>query len=166
LKRITTLLPIRCLVLLSTIAATGTIISQAAFAHTSNYNKGYPQGQAQARQDYSAYAQDYRPFCPVYDSWTEKNGPHSSNFCAGFIHGYNQAWYALVWKTHNQRVSQSTDQSSNVNIKGNNNRVTVNQQVNNNVGGQNSGGYGSGSYGNGHGILPRCFILCSNIQVR
>jgi len=65
LKKITILLPFICLVLLAAIAATGSSISQAAFAHTSNYNKGYPQGQAQARTDYYANTQDYRPFCPV-----------------------------------------------------------------------------------------------------
>jgi hypothetical protein len=164
LKRITILLPISCLVLLSAIAATGTIISQAAFAHTDKYYIGYSQGQTQARTDYYAYAQDYRPFCPVYDKWTEANGPHSSNFCAGFIDGYNAEWNSLP-AYHNQRVQQTTDQSSSVNIKGNNNRVTVNQQTNNNVGGQNSG-YGHSHYGHGSGILPRCFILCSNIEVR
>lgn len=157
MKRITTLLPLSCLVLLSAIAATGTSIQ--AFAHTDKYYIGYSQGQTQARTDYHAYANDYRPFCPVYDKWTNANGPHSSNFCAGFIDGYNTQWNALV-VYHNQGIQQRTSQDSNVRINGDNSRVTVNQQVNNNLGGQN--GYGSGS--NGHsGILPRCFILCSNL---
>lgn len=154
MKRIIILLPVSCLIFLG---ATATSIQ--AFAHTSNYNKGYPQGQTQAKTDYYAYANDYRPFCPVYDKWTEANGPHTSNFCAGFIDGYNAQWNALA-QYHSQSIQQRTSLSSGVNIKGDNNRVTVNQQVNNNVGGQN--GYG---YSGGHGVLPRCVILCSNIRV-
>ena len=154
MKRIIILLPVSCLIFLG---ATATSIQ--AFAHTSNYNKGYPQGQTQAKTDYYAYANDYRPFCPVYDKWTEANGPHTSNFCAGFIDGYNAQWNALA-QYRSQSIQQRTSLSSGVNIKGDNNRVTVNQQVNNNVGGQN--GYG---YSGGHGVLPRCVILCSNIRV-
>jgi hypothetical protein len=152
------MLPLICLLLLSAIAATSTSIQ--AFAHTEKYWIGYPQGQAQARTDYFAYAQDYRPFCPVYDSWTAANGPHSSNFCAGFIDGYNAQWNALA-SQHNTRVQQSTSQDSNIRVNGDNNRVTVNQQVNNNVGGQNGG---SGSRGHGS-YQPNCSFLCSIIKV-
>ncbi len=101
-------------------------------------------------------------FRPVYDAWTEAHGPHSSNFCAGFIYGYNAAWNNIA--ANNQRVQQSTSQDSNVNIKGDNNRVTVNQQVNNNVGGQN--GYGSDGHSvSNNGYQPRCAILCSIVKV-
>jgi hypothetical protein len=132
LKRTTiSLLPLSCLILLTVIIA-----PTQAFAHTDKYYIGYSQGQTQARTDYYAYANDYRPFCPVYDAWTAAHGSHSSNFCAGFVDGYNAQWNTLS-SSHNARVQQSTSQDSNVRINGDGNRVTVSQQVNNNVGGQN-----------------------------
>jgi hypothetical protein len=70
-----------------------------AFAHTDEYYIGYSQGKTQAITDYYAYANDYRPFCPVYDAWTAAHGLHSSNFCAGFIDGYNAQWNAIAHTT-------------------------------------------------------------------
>jgi hypothetical protein len=131
-------------------AAVGT--TSPVFAHTDKYWIGYSQGQTQARTDYYAYANDYRPFCPEYDDWTAANGPHSSNFCAGFVDGYNAAWYNLVVVWHNASVQQSTSQS--VRINGDNNKVV--QTTINNVGSSGSG------YGHSSGINPRC----ANIQVR
>jgi hypothetical protein len=151
LKRITMLLPVSCLLLLSAIAATSTSIQ--AFAHTDNYYIGYSQGQTQAKTDYYLPQNDYRPFCPVYDKWTAANKPHSSNFCAGFIDGYKDAWSNLA---PDQSIQQSTTQS--VSIKGDNNKVV--QQTINNVG--NSGSDGSSG---GHGYQPRCTFLCSIIKV-
>src|SRR5438105_2310531 len=118
---------------LALIAAVGT--TSPVFAHKDIYGIGYSQGQTKASDDYNAYAQDYRPFCPVYDDWTAAHGPHTSTFCAGFIDGYNAQWSSLGGDS---RAKVSTSQDSNVNIKGNNNRVVVNQQVNN-------GNSGSGS---------------------
>jgi len=89
----------------------------------------------------------------VFDAWTEANGPHSSNFCAGFVDGYKAQWTSLAPGIM-QRIQQSTTQSSGINIKGSNNDVAVNQQVNNNIGGQN--GYCSGS-GYGHSSPPSSF---------
>jgi hypothetical protein len=151
---------------LALIAAVGT--TSPVFAHTDKYYKGYSQGQAKASEDYNnAYNGRvyYKPFCPTDDAWTQANGPHSSNFCAGFIDGYNAQWTSLApvfMQRHWERVNQQTEQSSNVNIKGNNNRVVVNQQASNNVG---SNGYGYG-HSSSSGINPRCTILCANIQVR
>jgi hypothetical protein len=161
LKRITILLLLSCLVWLSAIAAIGTSIQ--TFAHTDKSYIGYSQGKTQARTDYYAYANDYRPFCPVYDKWTDANGPHSSNFCAGFIDGYNVQWNALL-VYHNQNIQQMISLSSGVNIKGDNNRVTVNQQFNNNMGGQNSDD-SSGSSRGYNSYQPSCKILCSIIRV-
>jgi hypothetical protein len=143
------------------------ILLPHAFAHTDKYQIGYSQGQTKATQDYNLNDNghsDYMPFCPTYDTWTEANGQHSSNFCAGFIDGYNAQWTSLApnfmaW--HNARVAQSTSQDSNVNIKGDNNRVVVNQQASNNIG--NSRG---GSSDSGHGFQPECTILCSIIKIR
>jgi hypothetical protein len=160
LKRLTILLPLSLLVLLGA-TATGTSIQ--AFAHTDKYYIGYSQGQDKGTSDYYLNDNghnDYRPFCPTSDAWTEQNGPHSSNFCAGFIDGYKAAWTSLAPDVM-QRIQQRTSQDSTVKINRDNNRVTVNQQVNNNVGGQNS----NGSEGNGNGYQPRCAILCSIIKV-
>lgn len=159
MKRIT-MLPLSCLVLLCAIAATSTSIQ--TFAHTDKYYLGYSQGQTKATADYYVIDNghnDYNPRCPTSDAWNQANGPHSSNFCAGFIDGYNAQWTSLApnfmaW--HNQRVEQSTSQS--VSIKGDNNKVV--QQAINNVGNSGSG------YGRGHGSYqPNCSFLCSIIEV-
>lgn len=147
------MLPIGCLILISAIPN--------AFAHTEYYNIGYSQGQTKASNDYYVNDNghnDYNPRCPTNDSWNQNNGPHSSNFCAGFIDGYIAQWTSLDPQTV-QRIQQSSSQSSGISIRGSNNDVTVNQQTNNNVGGQNGYGYGHS------GVLPRCVILCSNIRV-
>jgi len=87
---------------LALIAAVAT--TAPVFAHTDKYWIGYSQGKTQARTDYYAYANDYRPWCPVYDAWTAAHGPHSSNFCAGFEDGYKAMWHSIVvW--HNARVA-------------------------------------------------------------
>jgi hypothetical protein len=80
-------------------------ITTPVFAHTDKYFIGYSQGKTQARTDYYAYANDYRPFCPVYDAWTSAHGPHSSNFCAGFIDGYNAEWNAIAHTTRSVQDS-------------------------------------------------------------
>ncbi len=156
------------------LGATATGTSIQAFAHTDKYYIGYhvwkynsySQGQDKGTSDYYLNDNghnDYRPFCPTSDAWTEQNGPHSSNFCAGFIDGYKAAWTSLAPDVM-QRIQQRTSQDSTVKINGDNNRVTVNQQVNNNVGGQNSEG-SEGSEGSSNGYQPRCAILCSIIKV-
>jgi hypothetical protein len=147
------LLPLSCLILLSAIAATSTSIQ--VFAHTDKYYIGYSQGQTKATADYYVNGHnDYNPRCPTNDAWNQANGPHRGNFCAGFIAGYNAQWTTLAPDVM-QRIQQSASLSSGINIKGSNNDVTVNQQVNNNIGGQN----GHSSY------QPRCAILCSIIRV-
>jgi hypothetical protein len=128
LKRISILLSLGCLVFLSTVAATATTVP--VFAHTEYYNTGYSQGQAKATTDYyyiDNRHNDYKPFCPTNDAWTQSHGAHSSNFCSGFVDGYNTQWTSLApifMKWHNERVQQSTSQYSSVNIKGDNNRAT------------------------------------------
>jgi hypothetical protein len=134
------------LVLLSTVVVT------SAFAHTEYFNTGYLQGQAKVTTDYFDIYNGhnyYRPFCPTNDAWTQSHGVHSSIFCAGFVDEYNAQWTSLspyFMQQHWNRVNnQQIDQNSNVNIKGNNNRVTVNQNVNNNVGHESNGYDGSGT---------------------
>ena len=168
MKRISILLSLSCLVLLCTLTATATTVP--VFAHSEYYNTGYSQGQARATADYYYIDNghnEYKPFCPTNEAWSQANGPHSSNFCAGFIDGYNAQRTALaphfmIW--HNVRVRQSTSQDSSVNIKSDNNRVTVDQQVNNNIDDQNSDG-SSGSGREHSSYQPNCKILCSIIRV-
>ncbi len=135
--------------------------------HVKYYNTGYSQGQAKTTADYyyiDKGCKDYKPFCKSNDAWTQSHGPHSSNFCTGFVDGYNGKLTSLVpyfMQQHWNRVNnQQTDQNSNVNIKGNNNRVIMNQNVNNNIGRESSGYDGSGTSSGGHTIYqPSCTIL-------
>jgi hypothetical protein len=144
------------------------ILAPHAFAHTDKYYIGYSQGQAKANDDYSLVYNGhnyYRPFCPSVDAWTEANGPHSSNFCAGLIDGYNAQWTSLApnfMQQHWNRVNnQQIGQNSNRRIDGNGNRVVVNQGASNSAGSEGSSSSGS----NGHGFQPQCRILCSVIKV-
>ena len=76
---------------------------------------------------------------------------HSDNFCAGYSDGYSNWWHQV-----DQNTGIQQGQSSNVNIKGNDNRVTVNQ-------GQSVQGGSDTSGGSGNGDLPTCHILCASI---
>jgi len=48
-----------------------------------------------------------------------------------------------------------SDQFANINVRGDNDKINVNQQSNNQVGDTS-----------GHGALPECVILCFNPDVR
>jgi hypothetical protein len=171
LKRISISLSLSCLVLLSPLAATATTVP--VFAHTQYYNTGYSQGQAKSTADYYYIDNghnDYTPFCPTNDAWTQSHGAHTNNFCAGFVDGYNAQWTRLApyfMQQHWNRVNnQQIDQNGNVNIKGNSNRVTVNQNVVNNVPRESSEYDDTGRSSGGHtSYQPSCTILCSIIKV-
>jgi hypothetical protein len=87
----------------------------------------------------------------VYDSSCPSG--HSDNFCAGYSDGYNNWWHQADQKN----TGTQQGQSSKVNIKGNDNRVTVNQ-------GQSVQGGSDTSGGSGSGDLPACHILCAVIK--
>ncbi len=53
---------------------------------------------------------------------------------------------------------QGSDQRANINIPGDNNKININQQSNNQVG---DNGFASGHKSTG-GALPNCVILCLN----
>jgi hypothetical protein len=130
------------------------------FAHTQHYYVGFADGSHTAFRD---YGYGYNPSCPTNDDGSD----HTANYCAGYTDGYRAQWHAIYVYHHPQ--TQSIEQSSNVNIRGNNNRVVVNQQASNNVGERQQGGqsYPYPFYPDRqHSINPRCAILCANIQIR
>ena len=100
------------------------------------YNLGYHKGSVDASFDYRS-DRGYDPSCP--------SGP-SDNFCAGYSDGYSNWWHQV-----DQNTGIQQGQLSNVNIKGNDNRVTVQG------GSDTSAGIGSGD-------LPTCHILCALIK--
>jgi hypothetical protein len=72
---------------------------------------------------------------------------HSENLCAG--NGGSNIFYGM----------QRSDQTSNINVHGDNNKIIVNQHS------DNQAGFTSGHKSN-DGILPSCVILCLNSNVR
>jgi hypothetical protein len=77
---------------------------------------------------------------------------HSEIWCAGYNSGFR-----VGNGGSNIFYGQWSDQSANINIRGNDNKININQQSSNQV-------------GDGHrstnGILPNCVILCLNSNVR
>jgi hypothetical protein len=148
-------------------------IPNYAFAHTHRYWNGYNDGQQMGLEDYNdVYSGHnyYKPFCPT-------DHLHTSNYCAGFIDGYNAQWTSLApgfmswhWARVSQqfKADQQVDQNSNVSINGDNNRVMENQQASNNADQQtgNNDGYAVNYPNSESDESPRCEVLCANIQVR
>jgi hypothetical protein len=158
---------------LGLIAAVGT--TPAAFAHSQNYWTGHSDGIQQAFDDYRN-GNSYDASCPTRDDGSQ----HTSNYCAGYGDGYSAGWMSAYYNhSPRQQVRQEIGQNSEVNIKGNNNRVVVNQQANNGVNQPvsgypiysndgsdgSSGHHSSSSSSNGGQSNPRCVLLCANIRV-
>jgi hypothetical protein len=78
---------------------------------------------------------------------------HTHSYCDGFNVGYSRGHTSNIYYTPTQQT-----QSSDVNIKGSNNDVVVNQGQASNT---DSGSSGSGSGGN-----PRCILLCGSVNVK
>lgn len=127
--------------------------AQNVFAHSdSSFPTGWTDGINNAMYDTNAGNQ-YNSNCP---------DGHSISYCNGYVVGYNHYWYSADHTRTDIRFSNT--QGSDINIKGDNNRVTVNQQSNQQVGDNGGGGSGSGS-GSSHSPLPRCVFLCAAIKV-
>ena len=107
------------------------------------YDLGYHKGSVDASFDYNNN-RGYDSSCP---------SGHSDNFCAGYSDGYSNWWHQV----DQQNTGIQQGQLSNVNVKGNDNRVTVNQ-------GQSVQGGSDTSGGSGSGDLPTCHILCALIK--
>ena len=81
---------------------------------------------------------------------------HSKIWCAGYNDGFRAGNGGK-----NIFYVQRSDQSANVNVDGDNNKINVNQLSNNQVG-DNRFTSGHKSYGN---TLPNCVILCLNSSI-
>jgi hypothetical protein len=125
-----------------------TILVNAAYAYDdpehcdksgwpSCYTIGYQDGQSDAQNGMSI-------------DWGAYNS-HSSEWRHGYDDGLN-----IVKQNIDQ--SQFNTQSSNVNIRGDNNRVTVEQGQSTGDGGSSDGGHHNG------GFLPQCKVLCIGIK--
>lgn len=78
---------------------------------------------------------------------------HSTGWCAGYNDGSRAGNGGS-----NIFYGQRSDQSANINIHGDNNKININQQVGDN-------GFTSGRKLTG-GVLPNCVILCLNSNIR
>lgn len=126
------------------------LIPSSVLAHSDEYLTGYNDGGNQAQFDVN-HGSSYSNVCPPNNS---------DHYCAGYYDGYNRYWNTA---DHSTNFNPQTDQQSSVNIKGNNNRVTVNQQTNNQFG-SNNGGSSDGHH-HGSGQLPNCQFLCLGVNV-
>jgi hypothetical protein len=118
-----------------------------ALSDQGRYEIGWQSGVSQSQYDWNNNVQ-YEPFCPEH---------HSNSFCLGFQEGYDH-WRQL---SNQQQLTQGTEQNAAINIRGNENHVTVKQQTNNNAGsGEDDGQGGRGS------ANPRCTFLCANVQIK
>jgi hypothetical protein len=82
---------------------------------------------------------------------------HSETWCAGYNDGFRAANGGS-----NIFYGQRSEQSANINIHGDNNKISINQQNSNQVG---DNVFTSGHKFNG-GALPNCVILCLNSDIR
>ena len=119
-------------------------------------------------QTHSIYAHSYPQHCLGYnacytigyrDGYDDvQNGispayacmGHSENWCSGYNSGFRAGNGG-----NNIFYGQKSDQTANINIHGDNNKITVNQQSDNQMG-----------FTLSHGVLPNCVILCLNSNVR
>jgi hypothetical protein len=119
---------------------------------SSSLDTGYVDGFNQAQTDWNSgqYSVDSRGYnyCP---------SGHSNSYCKGWNHGYSDLWAEWTYnQAHGLNLANSPQQgqSSTVNVKGNNNNVTVNQgqasDSGNSDGSSNSydSSYGSSGGGN------------------
>jgi len=75
---------------------------------------------------------------------------HSENWCTGYNDGFRTGNGGS-----NIFYGQRSYQSANINIHGDNNKISINQQSSNQAG-----------FTSGHGILPSCVIVCLNSNIR
>jgi hypothetical protein len=109
---------------------------------------------------YSCYTIGYND---RYNDAQNRNSPayacmgHSEIWCAGYNDGFRAGNGA-----NNIFYGQTSDQSVNIHIHDNNNKISINQQSNNQIG---DTGFTSVHKSN-VGTLPNCVILCLNSDIR
>jgi hypothetical protein len=90
-----------------------------------------------------------------------QNGRSPAYACVGHIenwcYGYNDG-FRVGNGGSNIYYGQRSDESTNINVRGDNNKISVNQLSDNQV--------GDNSHRSTGGILPNCVILCLNSNVR
>lgn len=79
---------------------------------------------------------------------------HSEKWCAGYNDGFRAGNGGS-----NIFYGQSSDQTSNIHVRGDNNKIIVNQQSDNQMG--STSGHKSSD-----GVLLSCIILCLNSNIR
>jgi hypothetical protein len=121
------------------IALLAVMMPNLAFAHTQAYDDGYKTGDTNAINNMAIDTNFFNS--------------HSKNWQAGYNDGWNNAKSNIV--SGNTQQSQSSD----INIKGNNNHITVNQGQLSASSNDVPGNDGQGGSGN-----PSCIILCSIIR--
>ena len=80
---------------------------------------------------------------------------HSQAWCAGYTDGYRPSNGGS-----NIFYGHRSDQSTNINIHGDNNKIDINQQTNNQI---RTNGFTSGHKTTS--VLPKCVILCLNSNI-
>lgn len=123
------------------------VIPHAFADNTDRYNQGWIDGQNQAAADWNSHV-----FTVSSGGNSQCPDGHSHAYCQGWNAGYADEWNRAIQVNYGPQTTQA--QNSDVNIKGNNNKVEVNQ-------GQSSD---SGSSGGGGGDNPQCRILCGVIH--
>ena len=82
---------------------------------------------------------------------------HSKGWCAG----YNEGFRAGNGRS-NIYAGPSAEQGANINVRGDNNKISINQQTNTQDGDDGP----SSSHRKSSGVLPNCVILCLNSEIR
>jgi hypothetical protein len=85
---------------------------------------------------------------------------HSQAWCAGYNSGFRAGNNGS-----NIYYGPNTGQTSSIDVHGNNNKISIYQRANSQVG--DSGGFSSDQDGNSRTSLPKCMILCfdSNVKI-
>ena len=118
----------------------------SALSDQERFDIGWQSGVSQAQYDWNNNT-SYGPTCPSH---------HTASFCEGYRAGYSH-WWDSTQQLSNQ---QATEQNAKVDIRGNGNHVTVDQQSNDQAGDDRDGGQA------GRSANPRCVVLCANVQIK
>jgi hypothetical protein len=107
---------------------------------------GYTDGENQAANDWNNGYKNPNQNCPT-------DQPHSHDYCSQYWLGYGDEW--------NRSIQQNQEQGASVNIKGNNNKVNIEQgELSTDNGFSGSSSHSSSS----HGLNPKCVLICVGIN--
>lgn len=149
------ILPVLMLVVIL-IPTTHAMAHDQGNANPDAYNMGWNDGGFQAQTDWNSHLYDESS-----GGQTQCPDGHSHSYCQGWNAGYANEWNRAIVNNQNVQQTQELGQGSDINVKGNNNKIQVNQGQAA-VGGDS--GSGSGSDGSGGSGNPRCLALCSVVH--